>query len=340
MAQNDIDFSIDPSGEQLLDTLLTGMQENILTGNSGSSRPSYAQNGTLWVDKTSSPWVWKMFNGTDDIIIGNIDPTGLDFTPSEIPEILNNYEAIAAPTVGDDENDGYEPGSKWFFDGDIWLCVNADSGVAQWVDTGLQLTDLGGLASLNLADLPDATDAVRGFVELADAAEVTAGTAGKVVDAAQLKSKASNVRTLGRSYASTSTRDTTTTAIPADNTKPTSSEGKEFLSSTYTRISATSTLIVRFGGSISSSVGALCCVALFNGGSEAVSTLPSNAASSGSQEFVSGVYEQASGAVGDITFSLRFGANAGTAHLNGNSAIAGDLYGATNNSFLEIIEVE
>lgn len=149
MAQNNVDFSIDPSGEQLLDELLTNLQENIQTSNSGSTRPTYAKNGTVWVDKTTTPWVWKMFNGTDDIIIGNIDPTSLHFTPSNIPQILDNYSATAAPTVNDDEGDGYEAGSKWFYDGDIWLCVNSTSGGAQWVDTGVQLTDLGTLAGLN-----------------------------------------------------------------------------------------------------------------------------------------------------------------------------------------------
>ena len=83
MAQNTVDFSIDPSGDQLLDVLLDNFQTNILTSNSGSTRPSYAQIGTIWVDQTTSPWVLNMFNGDDDIVIGTLDPVGLKFKPSD-----------------------------------------------------------------------------------------------------------------------------------------------------------------------------------------------------------------------------------------------------------------
>ena len=85
MSQNEIDFgNSDPSGDQLLDTLLPGFQENFQTTNIGSSRPSYAQIGTIWVDNTTSPWVLKMFMGTDDIVLGNLNPSTLVFTPSDV----------------------------------------------------------------------------------------------------------------------------------------------------------------------------------------------------------------------------------------------------------------
>lgn len=84
MAQNTVNFGTDPSGVELLDDLLEPFQENELTSNSGTSRPSYAQSGTVWVDTTSTPWVWKMFNGTSDIVLGNVDPSSLTFTPSAI----------------------------------------------------------------------------------------------------------------------------------------------------------------------------------------------------------------------------------------------------------------
>lgn len=75
MAQNIVDFSGDPSGDQLLDDLLTNTQENILTNNSGNSRPSYAQPGTLWIDNTSDPWYLKLYDGAADVIIGSINTT-------------------------------------------------------------------------------------------------------------------------------------------------------------------------------------------------------------------------------------------------------------------------
>lgn len=84
MSQNDTDFSPSPmSGTNLLDTQLEGMLENVLTSNGGVSRPSYAQSGTVWIDKTNPAlWVVKTFNGTDDIVNGTLDPTALTFEPS------------------------------------------------------------------------------------------------------------------------------------------------------------------------------------------------------------------------------------------------------------------
>ena len=46
---------------------------------SGTSRPSYAVAGTLWIDTTSSPWTIRIFDGSDDIAIGTVDATANSF---------------------------------------------------------------------------------------------------------------------------------------------------------------------------------------------------------------------------------------------------------------------
>jgi len=56
------------SGSDLA-TKLVNNEESVLTQFSGSSRPSYAQNGTLWLDTTTNPWLWKTYNGTIDIVV-------------------------------------------------------------------------------------------------------------------------------------------------------------------------------------------------------------------------------------------------------------------------------
>lgn len=83
MTQNNVNYSEDMSGAELLDDFITKSQENVLTSNSGLQRPSYAKEGTVWLDKTSSPWVYKMFDGTDDIIIGKFDANNNRFIPSD-----------------------------------------------------------------------------------------------------------------------------------------------------------------------------------------------------------------------------------------------------------------
>ena len=83
MTQNNVNYSEDMSGAELLDDFITKSQENVLTSNSGLQRPSYAKEGTVWLDKTSSPWLYKFFDGTDDIIIGKFDANNNRFIPSD-----------------------------------------------------------------------------------------------------------------------------------------------------------------------------------------------------------------------------------------------------------------
>jgi hypothetical protein len=56
------------SGSDLA-TKLVNNEESVLTQFSGSSRPSYAQSGTLWLDTTTNPWLWKTYNGSTDIVV-------------------------------------------------------------------------------------------------------------------------------------------------------------------------------------------------------------------------------------------------------------------------------
>ncbi|MCK9571474.1 hypothetical protein M0R72_21170 [Candidatus Pacearchaeota archaeon] len=38
-----------------------------------------------------------------------------------------------APQVGDDSDDGYSIGSRWFYDGKEWACQAATAGAAEWL---------------------------------------------------------------------------------------------------------------------------------------------------------------------------------------------------------------
>lgn len=69
------------SGEELIDDNLEPAFDAIYSNHMGSSRPSYASAGIIWIDNNTTPWALKVFDGTDDIIIGNIDISGNVFTP-------------------------------------------------------------------------------------------------------------------------------------------------------------------------------------------------------------------------------------------------------------------
>lgn len=82
MAQTKVDYSQNPSGQELLDNYLGKEQENILTTNSGVQRPTYAKAGTIWLDLAATPWKLKAFDGNSDVVLGYINSTTHAFTPA------------------------------------------------------------------------------------------------------------------------------------------------------------------------------------------------------------------------------------------------------------------
>ena len=84
MSQNDPKAYVDTeSGSQLV-TRLNNSAGDFLSLHKGNARPSYAEAGTLWLDdNTPSATVWTLFlfDGTDDIKIGEFDTTNNIFTP-------------------------------------------------------------------------------------------------------------------------------------------------------------------------------------------------------------------------------------------------------------------
>lgn len=47
----------------------------LVSQHKGSTAPSYAVAGTIWLDDTATPWVLKIFDGTDWIAIGTVNAT-------------------------------------------------------------------------------------------------------------------------------------------------------------------------------------------------------------------------------------------------------------------------
>ena len=89
MAQNVVDFSGNPSGSGLMDDYLDKDQQNVLTSNSGIQRPSYAVAGTKWLDTSVTPWLWKIYDGTDDILLGTVNSSDNVFLPANLPLVQN-----------------------------------------------------------------------------------------------------------------------------------------------------------------------------------------------------------------------------------------------------------
>ena len=58
---------------------LAQILKSLLASNAGTSRPGWLPGKGLWIDTTSSPWVLKCYDGSDDIAVGQIDPTANTF---------------------------------------------------------------------------------------------------------------------------------------------------------------------------------------------------------------------------------------------------------------------
>jgi len=146
--------------------------------------------------------------------------------------------------------------------------------------------------------------------------------------------------TLGRSkVVSTSRSNNGASFIPADDTVPQSGEGFEVLTITYSRVSATSKIIVNWEAWASNGTltGPICSALIRDAAANAVATGPESM----NNTFIGlleGEYEETSGATGNVTFAVRIGAASGTTYFNQPSG--GGLYGSTIQSYIEVTEIE
>lgn len=83
MTQNDFG-TLDPNTKSgtALASDLNDYRDAVNSSHSGSSRPPYAVAGMVWVDTTTNPWVYYMYDGTDDIQIGTFNTSTNTFTPA------------------------------------------------------------------------------------------------------------------------------------------------------------------------------------------------------------------------------------------------------------------
>jgi len=145
-------------------------------------------------------------------------------------------------------------------------------------------------------------------------------------------------RILGRAYAENKSTDVTNIRLPNNDTIPQRTEGKQAVTLTYSRQSATSKLIVNYGGTISAASAAAGAFTLFNGGTSAVDIVPIDVSSANAFNTGKGNYQQNSGSTGNITFEINFGSDTSTTYLNRNGI--GRQYGGIMKSFIEVIELE
>ena len=97
MAQHDYD--IENSSFPAFRTNLNGVLSAINSSNSGSSRPSSAVAGTIWLDTSgaATAQLLKLYDGADDILLGTINFTAntIDWSDSTITLGANSVDSDA-----------------------------------------------------------------------------------------------------------------------------------------------------------------------------------------------------------------------------------------------------
>lgn len=142
------------------------------------------------------------------------------------------------------------------------------------------------------------------------------------------------------SYNSTTTNDSTSLAVPDDNTIPQNTECKLGLSAAaFTPTSATSKLRIHYGAMISNSSASNTGMLLLFKDSDAGALKTSPAlVGSGEPTTINGYYEMTAGTTSPITFKLYFGGLSGTTYfLSDNGTVK---WGGTVNAYILIEEIE
>lgn len=148
---------------------------------------------------------------------------------------------------------------------------------------------------------------------------------------------------LGRTRSSTRSLGSGSTRLPEDNTVPTSSEGDEVLTASYTPISATSKLIIEYKTYLSnpSLTGQLTAALFQDSGASAIDVSSAYAFNTSMVE-VYGKYEMTSGSTTATTFKLRVGGDSSTTYWNQKTAggTGSPIYGGSLETYIEITEIE
>lgn len=74
-------------------------KQALLNHHKGSSAPSYAEAGMIWLDDAATPWILKTYDGADWITLGTVNATTNAFTPYLAGNALGTIATQAASSV-------------------------------------------------------------------------------------------------------------------------------------------------------------------------------------------------------------------------------------------------
>lgn len=333
MSQSDFGNLESPlSGADFINSKLEPFRDALHTTHSGTSRPSYVQTGMMWLDTTNNPWLLKVFMGSDDIILGQLSTSSLNFLAS---------------------SSNYAPGSVAVTGGTINGATIGQSSAAAIKATTLVATSTTTLATSLSGPLKATAGVVSaGAIDLSGS-EVTgnlgvshlnsgSGASGDTTWCGDGTWKSRSV--VGGAAATTGAVVKCTGTIPKDDTIPQQTEGTEVLTVTYTPKSASSTLVVKasFFGVQPGSGGAHLCAIFRDSTADAVGACLQLGATSTALEH-NIMVTTPSGSTAATTFKLRVGGETGTPPIYVNAltesgGVGVRLFGGVAACTLEVTE--
>ena len=166
MAQNVLDYTYDPTGNELMDEYLPKMAENCLTNNSGIARPTYAVENTVWVDTSDDDtWRYKIYDGTSDIVLFELDNITKKINFPNITGVFRFKGSVATvsalPATGNLPGDVYnviDGGANYAWNGSEWDKLSENLEWGRIVGTLSNQTDLQNALNAKQATLVSGTN--------------------------------------------------------------------------------------------------------------------------------------------------------------------------------------
>ena len=109
MSQYELDLDASTDTGTTLETALESFQGAILTGNSGSSAPSYKEAGTIWIDTTATTWDLKIYSGSAWVTFGYVNTTTGVFSPVPLGQV--GTKEVDETDIADGKRLAYDSGS-------------------------------------------------------------------------------------------------------------------------------------------------------------------------------------------------------------------------------------
>lgn len=146
-----------------------------------SASPRLSASAGAAADDGNDPDVLKYIPYAELGAAGGVAP--LDDSGLIVDATQHNFEGDGAPTVDDDETEGYSIRSLWLdatsSPREVYRCLNAAEGAAVWVKTTLDLADLGTMAAQDADDVD-----ISGGEAILDRAGLAVGNNGTKPNAA------------------------------------------------------------------------------------------------------------------------------------------------------------